>query len=111
MIEGEVYEVNIVLKVDVQGFVEAIFDFLLKLFIDEVKVKIIGFGVGGIIEIDVILVAAFNVILVGFNVRVDVFVRKVIEAESLDLRYYFVIYNLIDEVKAAMSGMLFSELK
>lgn len=111
MIEGEVYEVNIVLKVDVQGFVEVIFDFLLKLFIDEVKVKIIGFGVGGIIEIDVILVVVFNVILVGFNVCVDVFVCKVIEVESLDLCYYFVIYNLIDEVKVVMSGMLFLELK
>lgn len=111
MIEGEVYEVNIVLKVDVQGSVEVIFDFLLKLFIDEVKVKIIGSGVGGIIEIDVILVVVFNVILVGFNVCVDVFVCKVIEVESLDLCYYFVIYNLIDEVKVVMSGMLFLELK
>ncbi|HCF6547798.1 TPA: translation initiation factor IF-2 [Klebsiella pneumoniae] len=111
MTEGEVHEVNIVLKADVQGSVEAISDSLLKLSTDEVKVKIIGSGVGGITETDATLVAASNAILVGFNVRADASARKVIEAESLDLRYYSVIYNLIDEVKAAMSGMLSPELK
>ncbi|MEH9091896.1 translation initiation factor IF-2 [Klebsiella quasipneumoniae subsp. similipneumoniae] len=111
MTEGEVHKVNIVLKADVQGSVEAISDSLLKLSTDEVKVKIIGSGVGGITETDATLAAASNAILVGFNVRADASARKVIEAESLDLRYYSVIYNLIDEVKAAMSGMLSPELK
>ena len=111
MTEGEVHEVNIVLKADVQGSVEAISDSLLKLSTDEVKVKIIGSGVGGITETDATLAAASNAILVGFNVRADASARKVIEAESLDLRYYSVIYHLIDEVKAAMSGMLSPELK
>ena len=111
MTEGEVHEVNIVLKADVQGSVEAISDSLLKLSTDEVKVKIIGSGVGGITETDATLAAASNAILVGFNVRADASARKVIEAESLDLRYYSVIFNLIDEVKAAMSGMLSPELK
>ena len=111
MTEGEVHEVNIVLKADVQGSVEAISDSLLKLSTDEVKVKIVGSGVGGITETDATLAAASNAILVGFNVRADASARRVIEAESLDLRYYSVIYNLIDEVKAAMSGMLSPELK
>lgn len=111
MTEGEVHEVNIVLKADVQGSVEAISDSLLKLSTDEVKVKIIGSGVGGITETDATLAAASNAILVGFNVRADASARKVIDAESLDPRYYSVIYHLIDEVKAAMSGMLSPELK
>ncbi|WP_455425882.1 translation initiation factor IF-2 [Dryocola sp. LX212] len=111
MTEGEVSEVNVVLKADVQGSVEAISDSLLKLSTDEVKVKIIGSGVGGITETDATLAAASNAILVGFNVRADASARRVIEAESLDLRYYSVIYHLIDEVKAAMSGMLSPELK
>jgi len=111
MTEGEVHEVNVVLKADVQGSVEAISDSLLKLSTDEVKVKIIGSGVGGITETDATLAAASNAILVGFNVRADASARRIIDAESLDLRYYSVIYNLIDEVKAAMSGMLSPELK
>ena len=109
--QGEMKELNIIVKADVQGSVEAISDSLLKLSTDEVKVKIIGSGVGGITETDATLAAASNAILVGFNVRADASARKVIEAESLDLRYYSVIYNLIDEVKAAMSGMLSPELK
>ena len=111
MTEGDVSEVNIVLKADVQGSTEAICDSLLKLSTDEVKVKIVGSGVGGITETDATLAAASNAILVGFNVRADASARRVIEAENLDLRYYSVIYNLIDEVKAAMSGMLAPEYK
>ena len=111
MTEGEVSELNIVLKADVQGSVEAIADSLMKLSTDEVKVKIIGSGVGGITETDATLAAASNAILVGFNVRADASARRVIDSESLDLRYYSVIYNLIDEVKAAMSGMLAPEYK
>ncbi|WP_392565939.1 translation initiation factor IF-2 [Utexia brackfieldae] len=111
MTENEVSELNIVLKADVQGSVQAISDSLLKLSTDEVKVKIIGSGVGGITETDATLAAASNAIVLGFNVRADASARKVIEAESLDLRYYSVIYDLIDEVKQAMSGMLSPEYK
>ncbi|GAA0819806.1 translation initiation factor IF-2 [Colwellia asteriadis] len=111
MAEGEVSEVNVVLKSDVQGSLEAITDSLLKLSTDEVKVKIIGSGVGGITETDATLAAASNAIVVGFNVRADVAARKVIDSENIDLRYYSVIYALIDEVKAAMSGMLAPEFK
>ena len=111
MTEGEVSEVNVVIKADVQGSVEAICDALVKLSTDEVKVKIVGSGVGGITETDATLAAASSAILVGFNVRADASARKVIEAESLDLRYYSVIYDLIDEVKQAMSGMLAPEYR
>jgi translation initiation factor IF-2 len=111
MEEGDVSELNIVLKADVQGSTEAICDALLKLSTDEVKVKIVGSGVGGITETDATLAAASNAIILGFNVRADASARKVVEAESLDLRYYSVIYDLIDEVKQAMSGMLAPEYK
>ncbi|MWN31673.1 translation initiation factor IF-2 [Gilliamella sp. Pra-s65] len=111
MTEGDVSELNIVLKADVQGSTEAISDSLLKLSTDEVKVKIIGSGVGGITETDASLAAASNAIILGFNVRADASARKVIESENLDLRYYSVIYDLIDEVKQAMSGMLAPEYK
>ncbi|PSJ45913.1 translation initiation factor IF-2 [Zobellella taiwanensis] len=106
MSEGEVAEVNLVLKADVQGSIEAICDSLLKLSTDEVKVKIVGSGVGGITETDASLAAASNAIILGFNVRADAAARKVIEAEEIDLRYYSVIYELLDEVKQAMTGML-----
>ncbi|MGJ8691275.1 MAG: translation initiation factor IF-2 [Thalassotalea sp.] len=111
MATGEVSEVNVVLKSDVQGSLEAISDSLTKLSTDEVKVKIIGSGVGGITETDASLAAASNAIVVGFNVRADAAARKVIESEKIDLRYYSVIYALIDEVKQAMSGMLAPEFK
>ncbi|QCR34954.1 translation initiation factor IF-2 [Nissabacter sp. SGAir0207] len=111
MTEGEVSELNIVFKADVQGSVEAIADSLMKLSTDEVKVKIVGSGVGGITETDATLAAASNAIVIGFNVRADASARRVIEAESLDLRYYSVIYDLLDEVKQAMSGMLAPEYK
>ncbi|MCG7497554.1 translation initiation factor IF-2 [Vibrio sp. Of7-15] len=111
MTEGEVAELNVVLKADVQGSVEAIADSLLKLSTDEVKVKIVGSGVGGITETDAVLAAASNAIVLGFNVRADASARRTIEAESLDLRYYSVIYALIDEVKQAMGGMLAPEFK
>jgi translation initiation factor IF-2 len=111
MANGEISEVNVVLKSDVQGSLEAISDSLTKLSTDEVKVKIIGSGVGAITETDATLAAASNAIVVGFNVRADATARKVIEAEKIDLRYYSVIYALIDEVKQAMSGMLAPEFK
>ena len=111
MTAGDVSEVNVVLKADVQGSIEAISDSLLRLSTDEVKVKIVGTGVGGITETDATLAAASNAIVVGFNVRADASARKVIETENLDLRYYSVIYALIEEVKQAMSGMLAPEFK
>lgn len=109
--DGDVAELNIVLKADVQGSVEAIVDSLLKLSSDEVKIKIVGSGVGGITETDASLAAASNAIVLGFNVRADASARRIVEAENLDLRYYSVIYNLLDEVKSAMSGMLAPEYK
>ncbi|ADT86135.1 translation initiation factor IF-2 [Vibrio sp. Vb2880] len=111
MAAGDVAELNIVLKADVQGSVEAIADSLLKLSTDEVKVNIVGSGVGGITETDAVLAAASNAIVVGFNVRADASARRTIEAENIDLRYYSIIYQLIDEVKQAMSGMLAPEFK
>lgn len=111
MAEGDISEVNVVIKSDVQGSLEAISDSLLKLSTDEVKVKIIGSGVGAITETDATLAAASNAIVVGFNVRADASARKVIESENIDLRYYSVIYALIEEVKQAMSGMLAPEFK
>lgn len=111
MTEGDVSELNIIVKADVQGSVEAICQALLELSTDEVKVKIVGSGVGGITETDATLAAASNAIIVGFNVRADASARKVVEAESLDLRYYSVIYDLINEIKAALSGMLQPEFK
>ena len=108
---GEVAELNVVLKADVQGSVEAIADSLRKLSTDEVKVNIVGSGVGAITETDATLAAASNAILLGFNVRADTSARQTIENESLDLRYYSIIYQLIDEVKAAMGGMLSPEFR
>ncbi|WP_334047985.1 translation initiation factor IF-2 [Alteromonas gracilis] len=111
MESGDVSELNIVLKADVQGSVEAISESLVKLSTAEVKVNIVGSGVGGITETDATLAAASGAIVLGFNVRADATARRVLEAEEIDLRYYSVIYNLIDEVKAAMSGMLAPEFK
>ena len=108
---GDVSELNVVLKADVQGSVEAISESLTKLSTDEVKVNIVGSGVGGITETDASLAAASGAIVVGFNVRADASARKVIDTEEIDLRYYSIIYQLIDEVKQAMSGMLAPEFK
>lgn len=109
--EGNISELNIVLKSDVQGSTEAISNALEKLSTIEVKVKIIGSGVGSITETDAALAAASNAILLGFNVRADTAARRIIEAESLKLHYYSVIYELIEEVKQAMSGLLAPEYK
>jgi translation initiation factor IF-2 len=111
MEEGEVSNVNILLKADVQGSVEAISDALVKLSTDEVRVKIVASGVGGISESDAQLAAASNAIVFGFNVRADAGAKRIIDDQELDLHYYSVIYELIDEVKSAMSGMLAPEFK
>ncbi|MGD8927166.1 MAG: translation initiation factor IF-2, partial [Thioalkalispiraceae bacterium] len=111
MAEGDVSVLNIVLKADVQGSVEAISDALTKLSTDEVKVKIVASGVGGITESDVNLAVASNAIMIGFNVRAEASAKRMIDEEGIDLHYYSIIYELIDEVKAAMSGMLAPEYK
>ena len=111
MTEGDVAELNVIVKADVQGSVEAIIQSLQDLSTDEVKVKVVGSGVGGISETDATLAAASNAIMVGFNVRADASARRIIEAENIDLRYYSIIYELLNDVKAAMSGMLQPEFK
>ncbi|NVJ59663.1 MAG: translation initiation factor IF-2 [Gammaproteobacteria bacterium] len=107
--EAEVKTLSVIVKADVQGSVEAIVKSLTDLSTDEVSVNVIATGVGGIAETDVSLAAASDAFIVGFNVRADSAARKVAEAEAVDLRYYSVIYDVIDEVKAAMSGMLSPE--
>ncbi|WWP00723.1 MAG: translation initiation factor IF-2 [Candidatus Dasytiphilus stammeri] len=109
--QDEFDELNIILKADVKGSVEAIINYLTQISTNEVKIKIVSSGVGGITETDATLAAASNAILIGFNVRADNSARRVIERENIDLRYYSVIYNLIDEVKHTMKGMLIPEYK
>lgn len=109
MNEGKINALNIVLKADVQGSVEAISDALTKLSTDEVKVQLIASGVGGITTSDINLALASNAIVLGFNVRADATARKLAENEGIDLRYYSIIYDLIDQVKSALSGMLAPE--
>ena len=104
--EGNLKELNIVVKADVQGSVEALKQSLLKLSNDEVVVKIIHGGVGAINESDVILASASNAIIIGFNVRPDATAKDIAEREGVDLRLYRVIYNAIEDVEAAMKGML-----
>ncbi len=111
MEEGEVNTLNILLKADVQGSSEAIADALNKLSTDEVKVKIVASGIGGINESDVNLAVAAGAIMIGFNVRADAVAKRLIDEEGVDLHYYSVIYDLIDEVKAAMGGMLSPDIK
>ena len=111
MQEGEARALNIVLKGDVQGSVEAISDALEKLSTDEVQVKIVSSGVGGITTSDVNLAVASNAIIIGFNVRADAAAKRLIDEEGVELRYYSVIYDLIDDVKQAMTGMLAPEFK
>ncbi len=111
MSEGEVNSLNVVLKADVQGSVEALGDALQKLSTDEVKVTIVASGVGGITESDANLAVASEAVVIGFNVRADASARKLINEEGLDLRYYSVIYEAIDEVKHALQGLLAPEFK
>jgi translation initiation factor IF-2 len=106
MTAAESKVLNIVLKADVQGSLEAISDALVKLSNDEVKVEVLSNGVGGITESDVHLAIASNGILVGFNVRADSSAKKLAEQESLALHYYSVIYDIVDEIKGALTGML-----
>jgi translation initiation factor IF-2 len=107
---GEQTTLNIVLKADVQGSAEALRDSLTKIQTDEVAVKVVSAGVGGINETDANLAVASNAILIGFNVRADAAARRIVEEHGLDLHYYSVIYDAIDQVKAAVSGMLSPEI-
>ena len=109
--DGEVHTVNLMIKADVQGSVEALSDSLLKLATDEVKVNIVASGIGGITESDVQLAIASEAIIIAFNVRADANAKKLAENEGVDLRYYSIIYEAIDQVKAAMQGMLSPEVR
>jgi translation initiation factor IF-2 len=111
MEEGRIASLNIVLKADVQGSVEALNDALTKLSTGEVKVTIVASGVGGITESDVNLAVASEAILVGFNVRANAQAKRLVEEQGVDLHYYSVIYDVVDEVKKALTGMLAPEFK
>ncbi|KVF67827.1 translation initiation factor IF-2 [Burkholderia vietnamiensis] len=107
--EGEVQNLPLIIKADVQGSQEALVQSLLKLSTDEVRVQIVHSAVGGISENDVNLATASKAVIIGFNTRADAQARKLAEANGIDIRYYNIIYDAVDEVKAAMSGMLAPE--
>jgi translation initiation factor IF-2 len=111
MTAGEVKMVPIIIKADVQGSQEALAQSLVKLSTDEVKVQMVYTGVGGISESDVNLAIASKAVIIGFNVRADAGARKLAEGNGVDLRYYSIIYDAVDELKVAMSGMLAPEQK
>jgi translation initiation factor IF-2 len=111
MTAGEKKTLNVVVKTDVRGSLEAIQSALMDLGNDEVQVNIVSGGVGGIAESDVTLALTSEAVMFGFNVRADSSARRLVESEEIDLRYYNVIYDLIDDVKAALSGMLPPELR
>jgi translation initiation factor IF-2 len=107
--EGEVQYMPLIVKADVQGSQEALVQSLQKLSTDEVRVQIVHGAVGGISESDVNLATASKAVIIGFNTRADAQARKLAEANGVDIRYYNIIYDAVDEVKAAMSGMLAPE--
>ncbi|MDH4580482.1 translation initiation factor IF-2 [Pseudomonas sp. BN415] len=109
--QDEKKTLNIVLKSDVRGSLEALQGALADIGNEEVQVRVVGGGVGGITESDANLALASNAVLFGFNVRADAGARKIVEQEGLDLRYYNIIYDIIEDVKKALSGMLGSEVR
>jgi len=111
MESGESVDLNLIIKADVQGSLEALRASVTELSTDKVKVKVIAGGVGGINESDANLALASNAIIVGFNVRADAGARKIIEERGIDLHYYSVIYEVIDEIKKSINGMLEPEFK
>jgi translation initiation factor IF-2 len=111
MTEAEGAVVPLLIKSDVHGSAEALRDALTKLSNDEVKVKVISSGVGGITESDATLAAASNAVIIGFNVRADSAARATIKESGVDIRYYSIIYEAIDDVKAAISGLLRPEIR
>ncbi len=111
MTEGEIKTLPLIIKSDVQGSYEALSTSLQKLSTDEVKVNVLHTGVGAITESDVNLAVASKAVVIGFNVRADVGARKLIETSGVDVRYYNIIYEAVDEVRAALTGMLSPEHK
>ena len=111
MQEGETVSLNLLIKADVQGSAEALTAALTRLGHDEVKVNVINSGVGGITESDINLAMAAGGMVIGFNVRADASARKLVAAEGIDLRYYSIIYDVIDDIKAALSGLLSPEIR
>ncbi|MBQ0762511.1 translation initiation factor IF-2 [Marinobacter psychrophilus] len=109
--KDQVKTLNVVLKTDVRGSLEAITRSLQDLGNEEVQVKIVSSGVGGIAETDISLALATSAVIFGFNVRADNAAKRLVEQEGLDLRYYSIIYNLLDDVKAALTGMLAPEFR
>ena len=109
--EGDVKEINLIVKADVQGSVEAMAASLRKIDVEGVKVKIIHTGVGAITESDIILACASNAIVIGFNVRPDVNAKRTAELENVDIRLHRIIYKVIEEIEAAMQGMLDPEFE
>ncbi|MEW8117458.1 MAG: translation initiation factor IF-2 [Candidatus Thiodiazotropha sp.] len=111
MEEGESQTLNVIVKADVQGSVEALKEALTKTSTEEVKVSVVASGVGGINESDANLAVTSNAIIIGFNVRADAGARRVVEEQGIDMRYYGIIYEIIDDVKKAISGMLSPEIR
>ena len=111
MAEGQAANLNIVVKTDVRGTLEAIVNSLQKLATPEVKVTVVASGVGGITETDVTLAVAASAVVFGFNVRADNAAKRMVETQGVDMRYYSVIYDLLDDVKKAMAGLLAPELR
>jgi translation initiation factor IF-2 len=107
--DGKAATVQVVIKADVQGSAEALRDSLSKLSTDEVAVKVVSSGVGGITESDVTLAQASNAIIIGFNVRANTQANDLARRDGIEIRYYNIIYDLVDDVKAAMSGLLSPE--
>jgi translation initiation factor IF-2 len=103
--------VNIVLKADVQGSVEALRDSLTNLSTAEIKVNVVSSGVGGITESDAVLAQASQSILIGFNVRADASARKMTQENGIEISYYSIIYNVIDDIRKAMTGKLGTEMR
>jgi translation initiation factor IF-2 len=109
--KDEVVNVNLVVKADVHGSVEAIKESLENISTDEVKIRVVASGVGGINESDANLAASTNAIVIGFNVRADAASRRILEERGLELRYYSIIYEVIDDVRKAASGLLSPEIR
>ena len=111
MKDAAVDSISVIIKSDVHGSAEALRDALSKLSTDEVKVNVLSASVGGITETDATLAAASNAVIIGFNVRADAAARNAIKESGVDVRYYSIIYEAIDDVKAALSGMLSPEIR
>ncbi|WP_277673284.1 translation initiation factor IF-2 [Piscibacillus halophilus] len=109
--EGDVKEINVIVKADVQGTVEALASSLQKIEVEGVNIKIIHTGVGAITESDIILASASNAVVIGFNVRPDANAKRTAEQENIDIRLHRIIYKVIEEIEAAMKGMLDPEFE